>query len=501
MTEASDPPDRIAVVTMVMRDDLPHALVSLASVRSQLSDSVRHFVLINDHPNSDLEELLAAPPNREIINAGSPLGVPRGRNLLFRRALEWGASHVVVFDDDLIAPADYVERLIEAYKSLEDEVGIVGATAPTVLNYERLHNVVLPGGVAAALDRVEATEVDTVPAWWSRFASLEQDPGPAAIEHMGIVDWQDHYLGVGRRSANRWLQKLESRHVSALPPVRSVLANSQQARLQVGRSPLPLEVDTLPGGVWCVGREALTAVGMLDEDFSPFGFEDAEWCIRARKHQLRNFVLPSVPVLHDYQKRMASRDERQTFESRGRARGLLITRHADPATWTPLVLIALAEVLDAATGQGALAFFDSLFRSLLESGAIVSRSDGAEPQMRVEGQTTADLLELESVRISWPQGQWLHLSANIRLDSEGSRSGRVSLGAAGRRVVSLLAQVVLGEDIEPETREVIAWTVAALTTSTELSHVIADCCPGELSLSLDFAIGIPQPVITVRHSC
>jgi len=58
------------------------------------------------------------------------------------------------------------------------------------------------------------------------------------------------------------------------------------------------EVDYVSGCAMLLRRQALQAVGLLDPLFSPAYFEDADWCMRARRGGYRIVYAPAAKVWH-----------------------------------------------------------------------------------------------------------------------------------------------------------------------------------------------------------
>lgn len=52
------------------------------------------------------------------------------------------------------------------------------------------------------------------------------------------------------------------------------------------------------GGVFMFRRAAWEKVGRYDENFSPYGWEDADWCLRARKKGVQLFYFPDSEATH-----------------------------------------------------------------------------------------------------------------------------------------------------------------------------------------------------------
>ena len=59
------------------------------------------------------------------------------------------------------------------------------------------------------------------------------------------------------------------------------------------------DADYVTGAAFAISRRALEIVGVLDELFSPFYFEETDYCYRARAAGLRIVLLPMVSAIHD----------------------------------------------------------------------------------------------------------------------------------------------------------------------------------------------------------
>jgi len=61
---------------------------------------------------------------------------------------------------------------------------------------------------------------------------------------------------------------------------------------------LPGEVDLINGAAFLVSKRLIEKIGLLDEVFSPFGFEDTDYFIRTRKMGFKIFFTPKVVIAH-----------------------------------------------------------------------------------------------------------------------------------------------------------------------------------------------------------
>jgi GT2 family glycosyltransferase/lipopolysaccharide/colanic/teichoic acid biosynthesis glycosyltransferase len=74
------------------------------------------------------------------------------------------------------------------------------------------------------------------------------------------------------------------------------------------------EVDWLLGAAMFVRREAVEAVGLMDERFFLY-FEDVDWCYRMKQHGLRVYYHPESIVVHGYARESAQSVLNRSFVS------------------------------------------------------------------------------------------------------------------------------------------------------------------------------------------
>ncbi len=60
----------------------------------------------------------------------------------------------------------------------------------------------------------------------------------------------------------------------------------------------PYEVDCIMGSVFLIKKAVIDRIGLLDEGFSPFLHEEADYCLRAKKAGFRVKVIPALKVIH-----------------------------------------------------------------------------------------------------------------------------------------------------------------------------------------------------------
>jgi GT2 family glycosyltransferase len=101
----------------------------VASVRAQEYPSLEILVVDNASTDDSVERIRAAFPAVELVQAQANRGYAAGGNVGIRRALERGTNFVWLLNNDTVAPADTLTKLVGA--ASDSRTGMVG----TVLRY------------------------------------------------------------------------------------------------------------------------------------------------------------------------------------------------------------------------------------------------------------------------------------------------------------------------------------------------------------------------------
>lgn len=330
---------RIAVMTMVMGRDFPHASASIESIEEQLDETSHHFVLVNDDPATPIP--LGTSPHRTVLAAGQNLGVAKGRNQLIRAALDWGADVLFSFDDDLLAPSDYLALMARQYAELSARQHAVGVFGPALIDYHASRNIIYRESDARLLDEGQ-TVAQRSTYELKRAISRRMPSVPADLAfHMGVANWELHYLKPYGLLARRLRARLEPLLAPALDGTlasyrQTIVKHRPSARDSIVKeAPGPIEVDTVPGGVACFSADLVREIGILDEAYSPFAFEDSEYSVRALSAGYRNYIVPAALLVHDVQGRLRSRQRPEVIAARGKMRALLLREHASIESFLP----------------------------------------------------------------------------------------------------------------------------------------------------------------------
>ena len=283
-------------------------------------------MLLNDERNPGLESELGALSYTTVLAPGNNLGVAMGRNLLFRAAIDAGADFVVSLDDDLYIPRDYLRIVGNVAAEAGDDLGVV---APTVMAFEPYvrSNETMIDQVAAVAGSLDTAVSSAILREGIRSADENM------FFHLGTRDWKHHYLSATSEAGKTLGSILIDAKVlpSSAETAPTFLRSAGWARC-IASNPKEVDtvwVDAVAGGVSMFSAKMLKEIGLCDERFSPFGFEDADLCIRALRAGYRIGWTPRTVLLHDFRNRSSGRPSWYLNFISGRARSLLASNHAE----------------------------------------------------------------------------------------------------------------------------------------------------------------------------
>lgn len=273
---------------------------ALGSLVPQLQADDRISLLLNGAVRPDLRERFSRLPGVCYYESASNLGVAGGRNFLFGQPESRGAAICLLLDNDAVVPRDYLDRIL-AFLDAHPEAGIVG---PVSLVYSR---------VATALAEPGETFNVTLFSSDMLLTALRRADDPEWIDHLGTnTDWRNVYLR-DRHTADLILTACgiipERRFHGVLKTDPQVLV----ALFQGHGDTVP--VSNIPGCCQVFRRALLDEIGLLEPLFNPYGWEDAEFAVRALRHGYRNLIDTSTVILHGTDQRHGERAIWQGFGS------------------------------------------------------------------------------------------------------------------------------------------------------------------------------------------
>ncbi len=261
-----------------------HHLIRSVGSRTQV------HVLMNGGFSGELAMLAPKAPALRFHSSPANLGVAGGRNLLLRLPEVRECDYVMILDNDVITPPGHVERLIASLET-DPQTGVIG---PAIVYLPAVADELGMNGAGSLLTPVSNEALSHL--------------GPRLLEesswfHLGThPDWRSVYLHEVQ------LERRLVRGVGKSEPFFAMNHESLEIRSAVARgSTEPIAASNIAGCCQVFRRRLLDDVGYLIGEFSPYGFEDVEFCIRVTKAGFHNYVDPAIFMLHGTDERHKGR--------------------------------------------------------------------------------------------------------------------------------------------------------------------------------------------------
>lgn len=122
------------------------------------------------------------------------------------------------------------------------------------------------------------------------------------------------------------------------------------------------EVDYVTGAAMAIARPVLEKIGLFDEDFAPFYYEETDFCLRAKAAGFRVIYAPRSTAIH-YESMTFRRFDRPLFYNLQRNRLLFLLKHLPPDAFLEELPPAEKEF---AAGLGVVAALQTMRQIYLE---------------------------------------------------------------------------------------------------------------------------------------
>lgn len=306
---------RVNILVLSMQDEVGATLFTLQTLLRQVEDGVVLSVLLNGGHSEEIRKLSEEHDCLRYYSVDRNLGVAGGRNYLLRTEECRNCDVVLIIDNDVVAPVDYVRGLV-TFLLREKGAGVAGGVVADINNFGE------PDGRGVAHGEWANLRSGGIKAQILR--DLHRD----RIYHMGVrKDYAYAYFSILPRCMKviayfkvfAALHYLFDVHVNVFPVLRGNAKYQKMIRDGVEK----YEVSNVAGCSQAFRRELVDRIGYLDERFSPYGFEDVDFCIRAMRAGYRNYIDTNTWLLHGTDRRHAQRDPLATLVNTYKGRTIL----------------------------------------------------------------------------------------------------------------------------------------------------------------------------------
>ncbi|WOO43007.1 6-hydroxymethylpterin diphosphokinase MptE-like protein [Rubellicoccus peritrichatus] len=309
----------VMVIFTNREDDV--TLRAVEAIAVQLRDGDTIGVLLNGGRRPDMESLFGRIPAISYYEVDENLGVAGGRNYLMDKPEAAAATYNLFVDNDAMAPMGYVDGMCD-YLESHPEVGVAGAT---VLAYNKIKDIlesrfpVYQAVLGADIYHVSNADL---------YALQEELPYAEILDHVGTSsDYRKGYF----QDLHLLDRIINSSEIGAFEPfVHSLKETDILDDADVKKRGF-FRVSNIAGCTYSFRRDLINKIGIFDDRFNNYGYEDAEFSIRSIKHGYENRTLTRVFLIHGldsrHRKRLSSEARMKFRINHGRALSHLLEKH------------------------------------------------------------------------------------------------------------------------------------------------------------------------------
>lgn len=279
---------KIAILVLFMEREFDVTTRCLESLLGGIEDNVTISVLLNGGHSAAFKERYDRRPAVKYYESIKNLGVAGGRNFLLNTEECRQSDIVFVLDNDVIVPDDYVGNLA-GFLVENKNAGVVGAISANI-QYEPEKGIseirdIMTG---KALSRFKSADIR------ERFLKVRDT---RFIYHMGVnPDYMYAYFSCYAYVFNILFFLLGFIGVRA---AYSPIIHFDRRYLKlIYNGAGSYKVSTVAGCSQVFRRKLVDEIGRYDDDFNPYGFEDADFCIRAMERGYSNYIDANTWIYH-----------------------------------------------------------------------------------------------------------------------------------------------------------------------------------------------------------
>lgn len=220
----------------------------------------------------------------------------------------------------------------------------------------------------------------------------------------------------------------------------------------VGQADTLCEVDSVTGASLAISQTVLQTIGCLDEDFSPFYYEETDFCLRARAAGFKIMYAPQSVAIH-HESMTFKKYSRPLFHNMNRNRLLFLLKHLPGAEFLGAFVPAEKEFLHRCPLAEQLQTMHQIYMEMLLQLDRILLPRGLQDRTAAFMDVLVDLAETAVSQTSTRCQPWQQtdLTARAALQRQPMPSGSSALGkiaARGRQWWGNIAARWLLQDVQ-----------------------------------------------------
>ena len=342
--------------------------------------------------------------------------------------LNWNGRTLLQSCLPLLAQLDYPDYdivLIDNH-SEDDSVAYTKENFPTITIIENEANIGFSKGMNVGLRQHQSdvavllnTDVDVRPNWLTELVRPIVEDATVGITGSKL------YYGDGRT--------LQHAGVMMEYP-RGLGRHRFYQEEDVGQSDTLCEVDSVTGAAMAIRQTVLQTIGCLDEDFSPFYYEETDFCLRARAAGFKIMYAPQSVAIH-HESMTFKKYSRPLFHNINRNRLLFLLKHLPAAEFLGAFVPAEKEFLHECPLAEQLQTMYQIYVEMLLQLDLVLQPRGLQDRTAVFMDVLVDLAAtaVSRIPISYQPPRQTDLIAKATLPRQPMPSGNSALGRVAAR--------------------------------------------------------------------
>jgi GT2 family glycosyltransferase len=294
---------RINVLILLMEKEVDVTIQTVEALLETLEEGVTVSILLNGGHSDILRTLFSKYDSIKYYESDQNLGVAGGRNYLLRTPESLASDIIMILDNDVIPPLDYI-RSLSTFLIKHKEAGVVGAAAADAKAGLKLSIVKHYGEGGCFGNKIFKFTTKDIKE------NLLRDLKPGRLFHIGVHHrYRYSYFSIISVLANDYPMVFGRRYLFGIPVRGHHILRFNDYYLKLIKSGIEkYTVSNVAGCSQAFRRELIDEIGCLDDRFSPYGYEDVDFNIRALKAGYHNYIDTNTWLFHGTDTRHADRN-------------------------------------------------------------------------------------------------------------------------------------------------------------------------------------------------
>jgi GT2 family glycosyltransferase len=296
---------KINLLILTMSHEIDVTIQTIETLLVGDMSGVTISVLLNGSSDFKFKGLLSSHNNIKYYESSENLGVAGGRNFLLKTQECNNADIIMFLDNDVIPSIDYIKNLATFLIS-QNDAGVVGAI---IADFNYITGSILKhcgekGFFGNNIIKIKSKEIKKytlsnthIDFFYLRFFQIGMHP-----------NFKDTFFSAKNLLLFMIYRILLIIFKIEIPYGVNLKYNNKYIQYIInGIDKYP--VSAIAGCSQAFKRELLNEVGLLDDRFNPYGFEDIDFCYRVEQAGYKNYIDTNTWIYHDTDDRRIKRDK------------------------------------------------------------------------------------------------------------------------------------------------------------------------------------------------